>query len=647
MSEVIRGPIAITRNVVRKTVRAPGLWFREMRDALRSPILGKELRVASRQRRTYALRAGYLLVMLVITSLVWYNSESFAWSGSNAVAGQLQAQSRAGEAISLTLGWIQLVAIMLVAPMLTCSAISDEIDDRTLDVLLVTPLSAFQIVVGKLLSRMAHVFLLILLGSPLLLAMRIYGGFDLAQLAQVEILCLVTGTLAAAVGILMSTWEHRSWRSVMMSLMWLVAFWAVLPLVVSATLFLLDRFASHLLPYDSTQIEGLVVVLWAAVCPFVTLFVITGDIAGIPLFLPTTWCWATNITTSMVLTVVMLWITVPLIRRRAHSISGGLDRSGTSWWQRALFGWSLGSDARTRIADDSDHGENEDAGDAWRASLDVPQVSDKPIMWRELRLNMFESRLQRNVARIAVVILMIWFYWAAKPWRNEVPHGILVFITATVQFMTAMMFSTNVITQEKQAQTWHTLLCTPMTPFRIMWDKYLGVIRRTMLPFVILMAHLIAFRFIAPDHYPWRLVVHIFLIGMSFSALVAATGVSYSLLFNRNMASSLANLLTWLGIWMFAPIFIAIMGSMILPGRDGERLMAGLMSANPYYWIAVAMAPLDSGPQRYDLPFWDTSPDAGEFTAIVLVLSLVIASLAVGLIVAMSRGFNAITGRSS
>ena len=38
---------------------------------LRGPLLGKELRVSSRRRRTYLLRAGYLLMLGLYAVLVW------------------------------------------------------------------------------------------------------------------------------------------------------------------------------------------------------------------------------------------------------------------------------------------------------------------------------------------------------------------------------------------------------------------------------------------------------------------------------------------------------------------------------------------------------------------------------------------------
>lgn len=114
--------------------RAAGLPFAALRTAVGlvvNPIFLKELTVSSRRKRTYWLRAAYLLMLVLALLMTWWVMSQ--GSMSNSASEMLMLQSQTGQGLSLTLGWIQLAALLLVAPMLTGSCVSDEIEDRSLD----------------------------------------------------------------------------------------------------------------------------------------------------------------------------------------------------------------------------------------------------------------------------------------------------------------------------------------------------------------------------------------------------------------------------------------------------------------------------------------------------------------------------------
>jgi ABC-type transport system involved in multi-copper enzyme maturation permease subunit len=74
--------------------------------------------------------------------------------------------------------WMQLLGAFLLTPILTAGAITEERGRRTLDFLLLTHLHDREIVVGKLVARVAHVALIILTGLPLLGLVQLFGGVD-------------------------------------------------------------------------------------------------------------------------------------------------------------------------------------------------------------------------------------------------------------------------------------------------------------------------------------------------------------------------------------------------------------------------------------------------------------------------------------
>ena len=113
------------------------------------PIFSKELRVTSRRKRTYLLRVGYLSLLL-LALLLAFASTGRSYGG---VAAQMQRQAALGTAFFLAFTIFSVGAMGLIGPVLTANAIGAEKLAKTLPVLLMTPITAWQVVSGKLFSR--------------------------------------------------------------------------------------------------------------------------------------------------------------------------------------------------------------------------------------------------------------------------------------------------------------------------------------------------------------------------------------------------------------------------------------------------------------------------------------------------------------
>src|SRR5262245_26204507 len=74
------------------------------------------------------------------------------------------------------------IVAMLVTPLYLAGAISEEKERRSIDFLLATHLTNYEIVVGKLTARMLNMFGLLLATLPILAITQVWGGVDLAQL---------------------------------------------------------------------------------------------------------------------------------------------------------------------------------------------------------------------------------------------------------------------------------------------------------------------------------------------------------------------------------------------------------------------------------------------------------------------------------
>ena len=84
-------------------------------------------------------------------------------SGAAAPAGDSMTSAPVGKLFFAAVTAVELGLICLLAPALTADLISGERERQTLDLLLVTPLSRRQIVVGKLVAALGSLMLLIVL----------------------------------------------------------------------------------------------------------------------------------------------------------------------------------------------------------------------------------------------------------------------------------------------------------------------------------------------------------------------------------------------------------------------------------------------------------------------------------------------------
>src|SRR5438477_10025164 len=103
------------------------------------------------------------------------------------------------------------IAMGLIGAVLTSTAINSERTHKTLHVLLMTPLTAWQIVSGKLFSRLLTALTLIGLSLPVLALVRLLGGVELAQMFGIICICIVTAMSAAALGLLLSILLQRAY----------------------------------------------------------------------------------------------------------------------------------------------------------------------------------------------------------------------------------------------------------------------------------------------------------------------------------------------------------------------------------------------------------------------------------------------------
>jgi len=130
--------------------------------------------------------------------------------------GQVGA-AQVGATVFTFLAFIQISLISMFAPALAAGAISGERERQTLDVLLVSRVSALGIVWGKLVASVAFMLLLILAALPLFAAVFLFGGIDAEQFLVTQLLTVTTAVSLGATSLFLSAVFRRTLTSTVAS----------------------------------------------------------------------------------------------------------------------------------------------------------------------------------------------------------------------------------------------------------------------------------------------------------------------------------------------------------------------------------------------------------------------------------------------
>jgi ABC-type transport system involved in multi-copper enzyme maturation permease subunit len=152
-------------------------------NSLFGPVFFYDLVRSARRSNLALVRGTYaaaLLIMLylVYSSVVHIQAASFweaLWSPARV---KINLIARFGEGFFLAFVGVQLAAVILLTPLCTAGAVTEEKERRTIDYILSTDLEAGEIIIGKLSSRLSYLTLFLLTGLPVLSVMELLGGID-------------------------------------------------------------------------------------------------------------------------------------------------------------------------------------------------------------------------------------------------------------------------------------------------------------------------------------------------------------------------------------------------------------------------------------------------------------------------------------
>ena len=408
------------------------------------PIFDKELRVSSRRKRNYLLRSIYLTALALYALVVWYSVVQVAKTGSSVY--QLSRMAEVGRSVITRIVWFQFVVSQVLAIIMLSSSISDEIRSGTLNVLMTTPINSFQIVAGKLLSKLLQVLLLLTLSFPLLAIFRVFGGVPWHYLVSSFFITLAAVLFAGSLSLLLSVFYRQAYHVILIVLVGYLLLFGILPAMLM----------SGAAP-SAYSMLALINPIWLMVAN-------TQQFAG-----PTSGFAGTFIHCLIMscLSIILMMISVWQIRYAAVGSKREKDAS-----RKAIRDKNGTEVAR--------YEEN---------SAYIRRVFGSPIAWKEKRQGFFG---QNRTDRILTILLLCLFCLLAVSFlfsgRNTVSDAITgysvtgIYLAIMVRLAVATAGS---IAGEKEARTLPVLLVSPLEDKDIIRGKVKAALWRN-IPFIIL-----------------------------------------------------------------------------------------------------------------------------------------------------------------
>jgi ABC-type transport system involved in multi-copper enzyme maturation permease subunit len=541
-----------------------------------SPVAVSELRIASRRKRNYLLRVLYLGVLFLILL-----AETVAYSHAQnmSAAQRIQNQSEMAETFFGTFAVFSIVAMALTAPIVTSTAINAERLQKTLPALLMTPMSSWQIITGKLFARLLTIFMLLGLSLPVLAIVRLLGSIEVWQMSAAICLAVAMAIAAGAIGLFFSTVANRTITVILFSYGFLFALYALVPMGVVAII-------EHATPVNGGGPGSMTWMNW-----FYQLITLTNPMVAVvalidppPRAISWQWCAAFHLGLAAVAVaaagIMLRW---QIRREGSAAISRSQDEAGSASTAGAAKGDAdsvepapAPTTTPPSVLDYAALGRARRAGPASRT------VGDRPIFWHEVRSALFVRRWQSIVAAIVLSGVMLLVYASTDFDPAAGDRATVATVLAGTFWLVISVLAATAIAHEKERDTWATLIATPLRGGDVVLGKLAGIARR-MFGLLVLIA--ISFVVFMPPH-GWVAMLASLWVIVSFNSVWAAVGLYLSLRVRKVVLAAIYTLGLAALVYLLAPICLAILDD--LNAREGRSFSLSdiVWTYLPYFYIS-------------------------------------------------------------
>jgi hypothetical protein len=389
----------------------------------------------------YIARSAYVGSLAILMATAW---QVLAGTQEVRNVGDL---ARFGSTVFQILAPLQLAVVMFFSALSAASAVAAEKDRQTLILLLLTHLSNFELVVGKLLASLLNTLVLIAAAAPLFMLISLLGGVSYEQIAKVFAVTVSSALVAGSMGSTLAFWREKTFQALATTAIGLVIWVGLGEMVGRGALgaewagIACGDWAAGISPWRA---------MLEAVQPFASQRSPFGPLGGsVNLFL----------VVSVTATVLLNAVAVFMVRV-----------------------WNPSREAR-RDAAFEDEKPAADAPQAAQPKLRTRQVWDNPILWREMRTWAYGRK-------ILIVRLAYWALAAAAsmgvvslvrqaelPQQANVAPVIASFAVLSLLLINAQAVTS--LTSERDVRALDLLLVTDLTPKEFIFGKLGGVVYNT------------------------------------------------------------------------------------------------------------------------------------------------------------------------
>lgn len=538
------------------------------------PIFQMEVRTAGRRRSTYVFRSFLAALVLAFFGIILTGSWTTLQYQGNSFA-RLQAGQNIAPTLASYIIWTQYIALVLLAPVITGPALCDERRNRTMAALLTTPLTAWEIVLGKLTGRLTQAMILALISMPMIFAARVLGGLSVEGILAAVALTVISVVLSSSLALLVSAGSPRATTAASTAFL----------------LFLLFNFGPLLLAlmyneWVQPNFPSLPSIPWNWVfhtsLPVALGMVVLSHFSGQSIGMSTMDLWGYAAIYGSALSIIVIILAGLSLRAAMRKdpeelMSRPARKKKTPKNKRRS---KAGTPVEESTLEKGTHDESEDV------QMESRIVGDHPVMWRELRLGIFRRRRRLIEASLVVTVIFGLLYY--NDGLNEpASHMLVAMIGCAILLIQAIFGSTGAIAHERESRTLDVLMTTPLPPRAIIWGKFLGSLRRFWFVPAVVGAHLVI-SILAGVFHPMVLPLAA-LIVVPAVILFDCTGLLLSVLFQKGTSAAVANLFLALLVYLGMPMVMLIIENTFNLWDDStyETVLRGVVAINPFAMSGV------------------------------------------------------------
>jgi ABC-type transport system involved in multi-copper enzyme maturation permease subunit len=538
------------------TIVAAGWSIARRQGGLLGPHYFYDLIRLARRSRTRDLRMLYLTALILGLGLIYWlqfpheNLGNLLFDTQRAMS--INQASNFAQIFMFTVIVVQNLTVLLLTPVYVGSAIAEEKERKTLDLLFATQMKDREIILGKLFSRLTHLGAILLAGLPVLSLAQLWGGVDFRVLVANFINTFMILLSVGSVSILVSTMCRKVVTAVM------IIYGFVLPITLCLGVFSIGGRTSVLGLAQSdvgASPEMMAIVLggFAAFhgmiticCVSVALVVMRGQHGGDDYFNPQP--------------------ALPPPRRRRRERRTVLEEREQSLRLERLY--------------------------------NLPPIHNDPLFWKEVNVGLnveivrplFYTGLGLSLAMLLLSFLATQLSFEPRPWAERSHEmGIMVkivcvgwalFCCVAVAYMTA-----STIVRERQQGTLEALLTLPLTRLEILYTKWLGCYFRGWLWWICLASAVVLGTVLTAIQISGGMLflAAVFIHATFFCSLGLFLSVVSKTVLSAHGKMALILLFLLFGTWLFSEVI-----GVSVADRSGEFLRVGLNPVRTWWALAFS-----------------------------------------------------------